>query len=46
MILQLVLIVQLSLGLGQEIGSLRIMNGTAAKVKQLPYQVGLLCYFD
>nr|XP_016934811.1 chymotrypsin B [Drosophila suzukii] len=46
MILQLVLIVQFSLGLGQEIGSLRIMNGTAAKVKQLPYQVGLLCYFE
>ncbi|EDW93594.1 chymotrypsin-1 [Drosophila yakuba] len=46
MILQLVLIVQLSLGFGQEIGSLRIMNGTAAKAKQFPYQAGLLCYFE
>ncbi|XP_017012421.2 chymotrypsin isoform X2 [Drosophila takahashii] len=46
MILQLVLIVQLSLGFGQQIGSLRIMNGTAAKLRQLPYQVGLLGYFE
>ncbi|XP_016984821.1 chymotrypsin-1 [Drosophila rhopaloa] len=46
MILQLGLIIQVSLGFAQEIGSLRIMNGTAAKEKQLPYQVGLLCYFE
>ncbi|EDV51096.1 chymotrypsin-1 [Drosophila erecta] len=46
MMLQLVLIVQFALGLGQDIGSLRIMNGTAAKAKQLPYQVGLLCHFE
>ncbi|XP_017122071.1 brachyurin [Drosophila elegans] len=46
MILQLGLIVQFSLGLAQAIGSLRIMNGTAAKARQLPYQVGLLCYFE
>ncbi|EDW50661.1 chymotrypsin [Drosophila sechellia] len=46
MILQLALIVQFSLGFGQETGSLRIMNGTAAKAKQLPYQVGLVCYFE
>ncbi|XP_017071334.1 trypsin [Drosophila eugracilis] len=46
MILQLFLIVQFSLGFGQEIGSLRIMNGFTAKDKQLPYQVGLLCYFE
>ncbi|BFF99396.1 brachyurin [Drosophila madeirensis] len=47
MILQLVvcLLAQLSLGFGQDRGSLRIMNGTIARDKQFPYQVGLLCYF-
>ncbi|XP_017048687.1 chymotrypsin-2 [Drosophila ficusphila] len=46
MILQLVLIVQFSLVLCQEIGSLRIMNGTVAKEKQFPYQAQLLSYFE
>ncbi|XP_001353838.4 brachyurin [Drosophila pseudoobscura] len=48
MILQLFvcLIAQLSLSFGQEMGYLRIMNGTTARDKQFPYQVGLLCYFD
>ncbi|XP_020809040.1 chymotrypsin-2 [Drosophila serrata] len=45
MILQLVLLLQVGLGFGQEIGSLRIMNGTKAKVNQFPYQVGLLSFF-
>ncbi|XP_017017857.1 chymotrypsin-1 [Drosophila kikkawai] len=46
MILQLVLLLQVALGFSQEIGSLRIMNGTKAKLTQFPYQVGLLSFFQ
>ncbi|KAM8710156.1 hypothetical protein ACLKA7_016881 [Drosophila subpalustris] len=38
------LLVSKSLGLSQ--GHLRIINGSAAKPKQFPYQVGLHCYFS
>lgn len=46
MLLQLVLLFQVGLGLGQGIGSLRIMNGTEATRRQFPYQAGLLCFFE
>lgn len=38
------LLLNKSLGVGQ--GHLRIVNGTAAKPKQFPYQVGLQSYFS
>lgn len=38
------LLVSKSLGLSQ--GYLRIINGAAAKPKQIPYQVALQCYFS
>ncbi|XP_017840143.1 transmembrane protease serine 9 [Drosophila busckii] len=43
-ILSLLLICQRTLG--QDYGFLRIINGTAAKAKQLPYQVALHSYFS
>ncbi|KAH8379965.1 hypothetical protein KR009_008227, partial [Drosophila setifemur] len=46
MILQLVLLLRMSLGLAQDVGSLRIMNGKPAGENQFPYQVGLLSYFE
>ncbi|XP_017102578.2 chymotrypsin-2 [Drosophila bipectinata] len=45
MILQFFLFVPITLGFAQDLGSLRIMNGTYAVEEQFPYEAGLLCYF-
>ncbi|KAH8304003.1 hypothetical protein KR018_001982, partial [Drosophila ironensis] len=39
-------VARISLGLAQELGSLRIMSGSLATIDQFPYQVGLLAYFE
>lgn len=45
MILQLLFIVPVTVGFAQDLGSLRIMNGSNAVEEQFPYEAGLLCYF-